>query len=86
MTTGTKAALASLLNGTAWLLFVIAFLVFWVGGEAIHEFAATERITAEIERAGLAALFALIGLIAKTAATRIEEGTSNISLSDSLRK
>ncbi len=86
MSTGTKSALASLLKGTAWLLFAVAAFAFWVGGRAINEFAGTERITAEIEGTGLAALFGLMGAIAKTAATRVEEGASPVSLSDSLRR
>jgi hypothetical protein len=86
MNTGTKAGLASLLKGAAWLLFAIAAFAFWVGGRAINEFAGTERITAEVEGVGLAALFGLIGAIAKTASTHLEEGDGNISSSDSLRK
>lgn len=86
MTAATKAGLASLLNGTAWVLFVMAGLAFLFGAEAIHEFAKTEWILAEIEGTSVAMLLGGIGAVAKTAATRLEDGDSNISLFDSLRK
>ena len=82
----TKASLASLLNGGAWLLFVMAGIAFWFGGGLIHAVAETERILAEIEGVGLAALLGGLGAVAKTIATRLEEGDSPISLSDSFRK
>lgn len=86
MTAATKACLASLLKGTAWLLFVMAGLAFLLGGQAIREFAKAEWILAEIEGTSLAMLLGGIGVVARTAATRLEEGDSIISLSDSLRK
>jgi len=86
MTAATKTGLASLLNGTAWLLFVMAGLSFLFGGRAINEFAKTGWILAEVEGVGLAMLLGGIDAIARTAATRLEEGDSNISMSDSLRK
>ncbi len=82
----TKAGLASLLKGLAWLLFVSAGLTFWVGGKAINEFAKTERVLAEVESIGLSMLLAVIGAVARTAATRLEEGDESVSLSDRLRK
>lgn len=86
MTASRKATLASLLRGAAWLFAVLAGLAFWVGGRAISEFAKTERVLAEMEGFALTALFGGLGVIAKTAADRVEEGESNISLSESLRK
>lgn len=86
MTAATKASFASLLNGTARLLFVMAVIAFLFGGGAIHEFAKTKWILAEIEGTSFAMLLGGIGAVAKTAATRLEEGDSYISLSDSLRK
>lgn len=86
MTEATKAGLASLLNGTARLLFVTAALAFLFGGQAIREFAKTEWILAEIEGTSLAMLLGGIGAVAKTAANRLEEGDSDISLFHSLRK
>jgi hypothetical protein len=49
MTAATKASLSSLLNGTARLLFVMAVVVFLFGGGAMHEFAKTEWMLAEIK-------------------------------------
>jgi hypothetical protein len=86
MNTTTKAGLASLLNGTAYLLFVIAGLAFWFGGGLIHAVFQTERLLAEAEGIGLVALFGGIGAITKTIATRLETGDGVISLSDSIRK
>jgi hypothetical protein len=61
-----QSALKSLLNGVAWFFFVVAGIAFWVGGRAIHEFANTERVLAEIEGIGIAALFGGFGATAKS--------------------
>jgi hypothetical protein len=73
MSSATKSALRSLLQGLAWLLFVIAGLAFWVGGRAINEFAKTERILAEIEGISLAVLCAGLGVVVKAASERLAE-------------
>ena len=86
MTAATKAGLASLLDGAARLLFVMAVVAFLLGGTVMREFAKTEWILAEIEGTGFAMLLGGIGAIARTAATCLEERDSIISLSDSLRK
>lgn len=86
MTAATKAGLASLLDGTARLLFVIAVVAFLLAGTVMREFAKTDWILAEIEGAGFAMLLGGIGAIARTAATRLEERDGITSLSDSLRK
>lgn len=86
MTAATKAGLASLLDGTARLLFVIAVVAFLLGGTVMREFAKTEWILAEIEGTSFAMLLGGIGAIARTAATRLEERDGITSLSDSLRK
>jgi hypothetical protein len=86
MNATTKTGLASLLNGTAYLLFVIVGIAFWFGGGLIHAVLQTERLVAEGEGIGLAALFGGIGVLAKTIATRLETGDGMISLSESLRK
>jgi hypothetical protein len=86
MNATTKAGLASLLNGTAYVLFVIAGMALWFGGGLIHAVVQTERLLAEAEGIGLAALFGGIGALAKTIATRLETGDDIISLSDSFRK
>ena len=86
MNATTKAGLASMLNGAANLLFVIAGIGFWFGGGLLHAVVKTERFLGEAEGIGLAALFGGIGAIARTIATRLETGDGMISLSDSLRK
>jgi hypothetical protein len=86
MSAATKAVLASLLNGVAWLLFVVATFAFLCGGGLIHAITKTERSLAEVEGIGLAALSGGVGAIAKAIATRLEVGDGLISLSDSLRK
>jgi hypothetical protein len=86
MNSTTKASLASLLNGAVYLLFVIAGMAFWFGRGLIHAVVRTERLLAEAEGIGLAALFGGIGALVKTIATRLETGDGMISLSDSLRK
>lgn len=78
-----------LLRGVAWLLFAMAGLSFWFGGRAISEFAKTERILAEIEGIGLAALCGGLGALAKTAAERFEaeeEDRAATSEAESLKK
>ncbi len=82
----TKAGLASLLKGAAYLPFVIAGLAFWLGGGLIHAVVGTERFLAEVEGITLAVLFGGIGAIAKAIVTRLETGDGLISLSDSVRK
>ena len=57
----------------AWILFTFAGLVFWAGGRAINEFAKTERILAEVESIGLAAVCAGLGAVAKTAGDHFAE-------------
>ena len=86
MNSTTKAGLASLLNGAAYLFFVIAGMAFWFGGGLIHAVVQTERLLAEAEGIGLAALFGGIGVLVKTIATRLETGGGMISMFDSLRK
>jgi hypothetical protein len=86
MNATTKAGLASLLNGAAYVLFAIAGMAFWFGGGVIHAVVQTERSLAEAEGICLAALFGGIGALSKTIATRLETGDGMISLSDSLRK
>jgi hypothetical protein len=86
MNATTKAGLASLLNGAAYLFFVIAVLAFWLGGGLIHAVVQTDRLLAEAEGIGLACLFGGIAALIKTTATRVETGDGIISLFDSLRK
>jgi hypothetical protein len=68
-----RSALKSLLNGVAWFFFVVAGIAFWLGGRAIHEFANTERVLAEMEGIGVAVLFGGLGAIAKSFASRFDD-------------
>lgn len=86
MNATTRAGLASLLNGTAYLLFVVAGMTSWFGGGLIHAMVQTERLLAEAEGIGLAVLFGGTGALLKSIATRLETGHGMISLSDSFRK
>jgi hypothetical protein len=86
MTVSTKPRVAFLLRGVASLFWVLAGVAFWVGGGLIHTVANTERVLAEVEGIGLAALFLGLGVIAKLSADRVEVGDGSISLTESLRK
>lgn len=66
----------SLLKGTSQALFVIAGLLFLVGGRAISEFARTDRVLAEFLGIGLAVLFVVLGFVAKNAADDLNDGDS----------
>lgn len=63
----------SLLNGMAWFFFAVAGCAFWFGGRAMHEFANTERVLAEMEGIGMAILFGGVGAIAKSFADRFDD-------------
>ncbi len=67
MSTFAKSLLKNLLQAMAWLLFVVAGLALWVGGRAINEFTGTERLLAEVEGIGLAAMCGVLGAFAKAA-------------------
>jgi hypothetical protein len=73
MTGSRKSPVKYLLRGLAWLFFVIAVLAFWMGGRAIHEFANTERVPAEMGGILVAVLFGGLGAIAKSFADRFDE-------------
>jgi hypothetical protein len=57
-----------LLKGASQVLFVVAGLLFLVGGRAISEFTKTDLILAEFLGMGLAALFFVLGIVARNAA------------------
>jgi hypothetical protein len=61
-----KTSLKSLLQGLAWLLFVIAGLSFWVGGRAITEFAKMDRLLGEMLGLGFAGACLALGMVLKT--------------------
>lgn len=71
-----RSALKSLLNGAAWFFFAVAGIAFWFGGRAIHEFANTGRVLAEMEGIGIAVLFGGFGAIAKSFADRFGDDPS----------
>ena len=79
-----RLALKYLLTGVAWVLFATAGLSFWFGGRAIHEFAKTERLLAEMEGIGLAAVCGALGAFAKAAAENLAEADIEFSNSDQI--
>ena len=66
----------ALLRGTAQILFVIAGLLFFVGGRAISEFTKTGRVLAEILGIGLALVFGIFGMVARNAADNLDDEDS----------
>jgi hypothetical protein len=68
-----KSTQASLLQGLAWLLFAIAGLAFWIGGRALHDFAKTDRMLAEMEGIGIAVVCGVLGSLTKAAGDRLAE-------------
>lgn len=62
-----------LLKGISQVLFVIAGLLFFVGGRAISEFTKTDRVTAEMVGIGLAVVFGVFGMVAKNAADNLDD-------------
>ena len=83
----TGSRLESLLGVVAKLLFALAGLAFWFGGGLIHALTNTDRITAEMEGVALTVLLVALGVIAKVAEDRLEEGAGGPkSLSEALRK
>jgi hypothetical protein len=75
-----KSTVKLLLRGVAWLLFAIAVLTFWLGGRVISVFAKTDRILAELEGIGIAALFAGLGATAKFAEEHFQEDKKDETL------
>lgn len=64
------------LKGASQVLFVIAGLLFLVGGRAISEFAKIDWVLSEFLGLGLAAVFFVFGMMAKNAADDIDGGDS----------
>ena len=52
---------------------MIAGLAFWFGGRAINEFAKTDRMLAEMEGIGLAAVCDALGAVARYAGENLVE-------------
>ena len=66
----------ALLRGTSQILFVIAVLLFFVGGRAINTFAKTDRVLAEVLGIGLAFLVGVFGMVAKNTADNLYDEDS----------
>jgi hypothetical protein len=62
----------ALLRGISQLLFVIAGLLFFVGGRVISEFTKTDRGSAEILGIGSAFVFGIFGMVAKNASDNLD--------------
>jgi drug/metabolite transporter (DMT)-like permease len=66
----------ALLRGISQILFVIAGLLFLVGGRAISEFTNADRVLAEILGIGMAFVFGIFGMVAKNAADNLDDEDS----------
>jgi hypothetical protein len=55
------------------VLFVIAGLLFFVGGRAISEFTTTDRVSAEMLGIGSAFVFGIFGMVAKNASDNLDD-------------
>lgn len=69
-------AMKALLRGTSQLLFVIAGLLFFVGGRVISAFTKTDRVMAEMMNIGLAFVLGIFGMVAKNAADNFDDENS----------
>jgi hypothetical protein len=69
-------AMRALLRGTSQLLFVIAGLLFFVGGRAISAFTKTDRLMADMMGIGLAVVLVIFGMVAKNAADNFDDEDS----------
>jgi lysylphosphatidylglycerol synthetase-like protein (DUF2156 family) len=65
----------ALLKGTSQILFVVAGLLFFVGGRAINAFTKTD-LMAEMIGLGLAFVLCIFGMVAKNAADNFDDGDS----------
>jgi hypothetical protein len=87
MSPSTRGKLRSIVRGIGVAFFITAVALFLFGGGVISAITGTERIPAELEGIGLAALSAGLGVIAKAAQDRLEEGEPGPrSLTEALRK
>lgn len=66
----------NLLKGISQILFVIAGLLFFVGGLAIGQITKTDRATAEMLGIGMALVFGIFGMVAKKAADNLDDEDS----------
>jgi len=68
-----KAAWKGFLQGVAWLLLTVGGLSFLVGGGLIHAETKTDRLTAELEGLGFAAICLIAGVSVKSIAEDIPD-------------
>ena len=66
----------ALLSATSQILFVIAALLFFVGGRAINTFTKTDRLLAEMLGIGMAVVLGIFGMVAKNAADNLDDEDS----------
>jgi hypothetical protein len=74
---GARPILYSVLKGIAGTVGVVAVILFFVGGRAIHEFLNVDRFLAEMEGLTLAAVLGLVAALLKGAADRVEDPQIN---------
>jgi hypothetical protein len=66
----------ALLRGISQVLFVIAGLLFFVGGRVISGLTKTDRMSAEMLGIGLAFVFGIFGMVAKNASDNLDDEDS----------
>jgi len=66
----------TLLRGISQVLFVIAGLLFFVGGRAISAFTKTDRVSAGLLGIGSAFVFGIFGMVAKNASDNLDDEDS----------
>jgi hypothetical protein len=66
----------ALLRGISQVLFVIAGLLFFVGGLVISGFAKMDRVSAEMLGIGSAFVFGIFGMVAKNASDNLDDEDS----------
>ena len=78
MNARVKSVLSPILQGFGGLCFLLAGLLFWFGGRAIHELLGVDRVLAEVIGLGTAAILGLLGFVCKT----VQEDFVNIQQAD----
>lgn len=64
----------TLLKATSQILFVLAGLLFFVGGRIVGPMANIDWILAEMLSIGAAVVLAVLGVVAKNAADNLDDG------------
>jgi hypothetical protein len=69
-----KSVVKLVLRGVTWLFLATAFVAFWEGGSLIRAHSTkTDRVLAEMEGIGIAALFGGLGTVTKLAEEQLVE-------------